>query len=1566
MKQSMDITELSQHVVDRYRHYLQTMFSFSDPELSASFEKALKAGNLSKGPWIGATPPFQRGRTPRELFTKILPEPPHEVFLQALVGNRALYRHQDEAISQIVQEQNVIVATGTGSGKTEAFLYPILLHLYQEHLKGELGSGVRALILYPMNALAYDQRERLGEICRKLEALQSPFRFTFGQYIGATPEDEKDTWRQARDHLDRRLPGELVLRSEMRETPPHILLSNYSMLEYLLLRPQDSLLFDRGRARRWTFLVLDEAHQYRGTKGTEMAMLLRRLKQRLREGGRSGSFRCIATSASLVSKEEDRAGVAHFATDLFGEPFLRQNVILSELEPIEEPESPIALNAQNYQTLLEILDKDFSEVQARAQVEALTHQLGIAVSTEEEDLATWVGALLERDQRTTTLRRKLTDHILDVKEAAETIFANEPQDHRLTVLTQLLSLLSKAKGPDTDSPLFIVRYHLFVRSLEGAFITFRPQKRVLLSRGGAKVGVNSEELSAVFELALCRECGQHYLVGRIDGHKFKEAVRDPSREAFGVCYLRPLDKSYEPHDEDKKKLKIRHLCVQCGTIGQPGLKRPTCNHSNSDWIQVLEEPRHTDKERTDQLKTCSVCGYNASGHDPVREIIYGNSGPQAVIATTLYQRLPQGRKRILAFADGRQDAASFAWYLEDSYRDVQNRSLILRAARQLAVAAGTEGLSLQDLVDEMLPQLRKLRPASETNLKLSRKAWHMLYREFLTDEVRISLEGTGLIRWRVQLPEWFELPPQLTQNPWNLSEEEARDLISFLLDTMRKSKAVELRAGDKVTIGRHDLGPTFSQMRLRIGKPRGTKGIQSWDGERTRRAKFLTRLLEGQGLPPSEAQDHAIEALRLIWEALTDGDHAPSPEERLLLRFKDGKVLNPDWWRLFVLLPEDTLYRCDTCGSLQTLSIKGLCPRYRCTGYLQPVVLSELSLNHYRLLYQAELPGNFRVEEHTAQLSPDQAQEYQKDFKGNRINVLSCSTTFELGVDLGELDVTFLRNVPPEPFNYAQRVGRAGRRSEPGFAITYCRRSPHDLYHFEKPNRMLGGKTRPPTLSLRNKKILVRHLVTWALSTFFREYPERFESVENFVGNWEHATLLADLEAFLHKHQEKIEVVFREIMPTDPTVTTELGLNEGRWIDKILNREGRLSLAVEEVLSDYQIAIELKKISSDNDDFTTAKWAKNRAKTIAGEDVLSFISRKAIIPKYGFPVDVVALDTQGTTPADRISLQRDLRIAIAEYAPTAEVMANKRIWTSSGLKRVKGRDEKTWAIHRYKKCHRHDVFCQWQKGEQEPELPCDCSATVFSYLVPRFGFIADRKSKEPTSGPQRLFSTRPFFVGLVDSVANCVQLPGKSPKPVMSLTKASQGSLVVLCEGRRGTGFYVCLSCGAGFRGRKKSPHTTPYGQSCDGELENFSLGHEFTTDVIRLEFHTSPPDVNDPIGFAYSLAYALSRAAAEILDVPLNDLNTTVSYREGTRVPPIVLYDDVPGGAGLVTRLEDGDLMKQCLELAQKRVNGDCGCGEHDSCYICLRSYRNQFMHDRLQRGSVYAYLQQILNNWV
>ena len=307
-----------------------------------------------------------------------------------------------------------------------------------------------------------------------------------------------------------------------------------------------------------------------------------------------------------------------------------------------------------------------------------------------------------------------------------------------------------------------------------------------------------------------------------------------------------------------------------------------------------------------------------------------------------------------------------------------------------------------------------------------------------------------------------------------------------------------------------------------------------------------------------------------------------------------------------------------------------------------------------------------------------------------------------------------------------------------------------------------------------------------------------------------------DFKAFLQGQRSALEKSLNAIVPGD--IAARVGLRGGEWIERIAGEskvaaggeESRLALAEAEVSSDYRNVIKLEEEAGIRRDYKTAEWAKRRANTIASEDVLSFLSRKVVIPKYGFPVDVVELDTQRVTQnqeTSQVSLQRDLSIAISEFAPTSQLVANKKVWTSYGLKKVA---EKEWERKSYKRCARHNIFLEWEVNDPEPPTPCEDRPPVLHYIIPRFGFVTNRdKPKDPSSRPVRVFTTRPYFAYSLAPEADTIEIPDKVP--LISVKKASPALMVVLSEGRRGTGFYVCVECGAGFRRREKT-HLTPLG----------------------------------------------------------------------------------------------------------------------------------------------------------
>ncbi len=1550
---------LAKEIASHYLRYLKTTFHFKDADLRRSFAEALdRERSLVNGPFMESAPLYKRGLECRALLREILGAGVEPQFLNALNPTRRLYTHQEDAIRRAHSGRNIVVATGTGSGKTEAYLYPILLDLHEEYRKGRRRSGVHALVLYPMNALAEDQRQRLGALAKRLGESDSAFKFTFGRYTGETPEDEHDHRREASRHRARRLLGEFVFRSEMRASPPDILLTNYSMLEYLLLRPDDSPLFDGGHGATWRFIVLDEAHQYRGAKGLEMGMLVRRLKDRLRRGGLEERLRCIATSASLGGPE-DREALARFAGELFDERFEARDIVLGETADAPAPRDRRLAPRTFVAIDRAIRARDAS---ARTRIESAAAEIRVVADRDLDDRGL-LHRILSYDPRVDSFRRMIADQPVEPRVLAGKVFDDElaPED-QLRAIESLASLAAWARDPesatepDEQAPLLNVRFHLFLRALEGAFVSLHPEKVVRLSRGTSSSGEGHDE--AVFEVALCRECGQHYLVGRRDDGKLKEAVRDTGQSDYSVAFFRPVDDEAQDGDE----IEYSRLCVQCGRIS-PKSKNPVnpeCGHGQ--MITVVEETIRDAHQ--DQARTCGACGYR--GPDPVREVVHGTDGPSAVIATSLVANLPADRRKVLAFSDGRQEAAFFPCYLEETYRSVRDRSVLLSIARTLAAGGGdAKEFSLETLTSEVGKALRdrSIIDESKDDLDVRRHAWTLVFREFLTDERRLSLEGVGLAKWTAHLPSDLKVPRRLREPPWSLGDCESRDLVQWLLDSLRSDFAVDLVAGKKITVEWEHLELQPSQNRAGIGDPRKRFGFKSWDGKGTRRTIFLQRLLNRRAGPDEAAVDEAQALLREVWDAFTGAGGA----EGLLSRAgDDGFRARSNWWRFRALDSSDKLFRCDICGAIRHHSIRGLCGRYRCPGLLREVAASDAALvsNHYRRLYEEErLPAALRAEEHTAQLDVEKAREFQRDFTEGKIHVLSSSTTFELGVDLGDLDAIFLRNVPPEPFNYAQRVGRAGRRAgNPGLAVTYCRRRPHDVVHFNEPQRMMAGRTAPPRLRWTNDKIALRHVAAVVLSAFFRTNEERFKSVEALCKSLESPEAVSDVRSFALENREPLTAALRAVVPAE--LADKIGIEDGTWIDNATGPESRLALAVAEASEDYRGVRAFQSEAAGSEEYGQAEWAKDRARTIASEDVISFLSRKAVVPKYGFPVDVVELDLhRGRRGASRealdVTLERDLAIAVGEFAPESEVVANKKVWKSCGLKRVAAKE---WPRRLYSKCTAHG-FRSWDTTDPLGTVCCD-QADRGQYVDPIFGFVADR-TKTPEDAkfrPQRQFTTRPYFVR-----------PAREDEPievlgVVRMWRTSPGHLAVLCEGRKGRGFYVCEKCGAGST-KPLGKHRTPLGSSCGGKALHVALGHEFLTDVLRVQFVVRPDSAHPAhpgVWFAHSLAYALHHGATDVLEVPATDLDVTVRLGSGdVALPEIVLYDNVPGGAGLVAELENREVFRLALSEALKRVEGGCGCGPDTSCYGCLRSYTNQFAHPHLARGPAAAYFKTVLARW-
>jgi len=1594
----IDPLKVTAEIRDSYARYLTTAFRLRDPRLQTLFRQEAAKFWFTNGPILEATPPFKTASLLSELIKEgILQEECEHLFPR--LQNNHLYLHQEKSIRKILGNRNVVLASGTSSGKTECFLLPIYNHLIREHKEGRLGPGVRALLLYPMNALANDQLRRLREIARIIEGKMPDLRITFGRYVGDTPETRNQGIEKFRltNPDEEPVKSELLSRAEMRENPPHILITNYAMLEYLLLRPEDSPFFDGKHARHWKFLVLDEAHIYNGANGIEMGMLIRRLKDRVCDG-KKGVLQSIATSATLVKAEEDFGKVAEFATNLFGEKFewvpeaeSRQDIIKGE-----KIETRITKETFLFQlTLYPILDRtirnfaDPVEIMERCydickEQGVPLHLIGQAKNESNNDAKKFLYNVLSNDKRIIELKRLLESGPTKLEDCIKQLVGSDSssaKDHE--AITSLVNLAVWAR-PDKDSlPLLPARYHLFVRAPEGVFVSFLPKPKIFLERRE-----KTDEGYAVFDLAACRRCGQEYLVGDVvEGiltHPFA-ATDTPRKNKYFLLWNDevPLqedeDEEVAVPEEIAEKGKAWRLCVKCGALSEDTLSCD-CKHEKNTVRTVVEIA-----PKNGILNKCYACGLKSI--NVVREFVFQQDAPAAVLATALFQNLEKRdvkEKKILAFSDSRQDAAFFAPYLDYTYRHILYRRLIVEVLQQNKAIRDYRLQTLCEDVLKLAEEKSLFGPDPMDEKQKKKEVWGWLLQEFCALDRRICLEGVGRLSFSIIPPKDWKPLHDLSAPPWNLSAEEALAVYKLLLDTLRFNKAITFPVDGPNP--QDEIFARFNRNReykFRAEKSDSKKGILSFLPAPARhntntRSEFLRKLykqLNGQ----EDDHNKCRELLSKIWDDLKTywidkGLHQFSdPKEGVLYQ------LDHRYWQVLPENSDFSRFVCNQCGTISSLNVRGVCPTFGCKGTLEQWSSSrrqeEIEKNHYRYLY-AHLPlVNMIAEEHTAQLKQDDASNVQQRFIRGHINVLSCSTTFELGVDLGSLETIFLRNVPPEPSNYIQRAGRAGRSLDSvGFTLTFAQLRSHDLTYFKEPEKMVEGRITPPVVEIRNEKIVRRHLHSIVLARFFKEYPEYFGNVDSFFLIEKPAVSgLEKLRGYLLGKPADILQSLKRTIP--PNLHNTFHLETWGWVKDFIEKDGSLEIADANIRDEYdslnkfyQAKVKLwidaqdqrvrDKINSD------MKWADDRMRTIKKRQLIDFLATNTVIPKYGFPVDVVELTPYSHIPAaKKIQLERDLRIAISEFAPSSQVVAKGYIWESAGLRVVRDR---TWPLYWYAICPNCGRYSQSPlTGDIPSSISCEgCKKAiarneVHKFITPIFGFVTSRESEPHRPGesrPKREFSTRPYFFDYKDVD------PGQKGFQIGKLgircQYSSGGELAVICKGRKGRGFHICFDCGAAFSERPKGAHRKPIGEQCfSGVRGPFHFGHTFRTDVLTFsldEYEFSKPTTKED--FWFSLLYAILDGASQGLGIRRQDLDGCLYPRAGKI--SLVLFDNVPGGAGHVKRIIDDEKnLREVLNSALSRVR-NCTCGPETSCYGCLRNYQNQFCHYQLKRGIILEFL--------
>jgi hypothetical protein len=695
--------------------------------------------------------------------------------------------------------------------------------------------------------------------------------------------------------------------------------------------------------------------------------------------------------------------------------------------------------------------------------------------------------------------------------------------------------------------------------------------------------------------------------------------------------------------------------------------------------------------------------------------------------------------------------------------------------------------------------------------------------------------------------------------------------------------------------------------------------------------------------------------------------------DKLLDVHKDSFDVDPNGFRIKPELVNARIdgfhsiewYRCDRCGRITSFNFDSLCPQFRCDGRLYATDTESLDGYHRKKVQESSL-FPMKVAEHTAQLGHEMARDYQHKFITGEINVLSSSTTFEMGVDVGELETVFMRNMPPSPANYVQRAGRAGRRTDSAaFALTFCRLANHDLAFFRDPSRMINGRILPPVFKLDNEKIVRRHIYATLLAAFWRQHDD-LKTAAHIFGDeaW------SDFSIFLGSLPEGILQYIYEFSP--PTMSRET-------VDSIINDFVRENGALSDVRTKYMAEVSgidaMESAAAAEKKYKIAERLKYDRNRLQGEPIIELFSRNNLIPKYGFPIDTVELAADltklhGYNRGDSgLRLQRDLFQAITDYAPGSEVIADKQIYTSQYIRLPPYTKKEAWLQHEYgicpnEKCgmlnispHYGDTNLKDKSGE------CKYCGSEYSvkgvFIVPEYGFIVSTKPpvKASTRAPSRGGRTDVFYIGDAFGKKE-LRTVFRFKGIVLTVTTSENDELAVINK----SDFAVCQRCGYTEKNPKRLPvikstksHNTPYGQECKNRtLIKKGLGHTFRTDVCMIS-------VNQYLETdeAYSILYAFLEGMAEFFDIDRHDIDGTVSRRRiksGEWDTVFVLFDKVPGGAGHSSRL--GAIDATALEgflAAGRNVVEKCTCGDRGdgnaACYSCLCNYSNQSLHDILKR---------------
>jgi ATP-dependent helicase YprA (DUF1998 family) len=1731
---TLDVPALARELHLQLERYIEAQYPIRHASVVAERHALLESTKvISQEPFIESTPGYTPGPSYSELALSLSISTALEELAQDIPAIPPhLYKHQAEALEAFIgHDHDLVVVTGTGSGKTETFLLPILIRSLEEaHLRPQAFTmpAMRALILYPMNALVNDQLTRLRALFgnprlaswfHRHYGTQRPVRF--GMYTSRTPypglmsidknnkqlqplldyylklENEqhkqmeelkaRGRWPeldlkglQSAAQVGKIMVGEhdyeLFTRHQMQLWCPDILITNYSMLEYMLMRPIERTLFQQTAdwlkqdASNTLLIVLDEAHLYSGVTGAEIALLLRRLQARL--GIDRNRVRYILTSASLDTGEAGQHSIIDFAATLV-DVRANQNpgfaIIHGQRNEAPSSNSLTCTPEQEASALASFdlsafTNRALDQVAGRAAIAELADKLGWLATLSYDDLPRYLGQKLPRLQAFRQLWNLTSGQAQAFEKIALRLFPTLDERTRGRATSALLALSSAARTED-DRPLLPVRAHMMFRGLPPVYACINPRctARRVTADGPGVIGALwlSPRLhctcgARVYELYAHRNCGALFLRAFAPDepadfywHEAGDLTRHDENDNKETLLL-----IGQPHPK-ATNLEPVYIHMMTGRVFSPNkhASKQAILDGDDELLRVFRPMQASSQRKgkqesfTDEGRphwaSCPVCRKGLQGRG-ITSLSTRGEQPFVNLTRRQFELQPPGitkpldldvvpnrGRKVLLFSDGRQRAARLA---RDLPREVELdtfRQALLLAVHQLSERTD------QQLVKMDIALYREFVAVCSKN--------HLFF--FDGDSQKLLLRHIHDFRESYEsdtgLAEHEDWPPDIPQM-YRLAL--LRQVADRFYSMQRMCAAVVEPAQISIRLKKKPLFARLQEDDLRaflicwiealLDESAFDASIASWDRQET---------VPGEGfkLASTSAKDSWNDAEKAA-EALLGYARTELQQLRTILvdefcEVKEGVAfLKPDKLAIRLTL-DSTWHQCEDCAQLIWLPLRDTCPNPRCgSKRLVQLPSDDPALRARTDFYREPIrqvianmhePMHLTAEEHTAQLSHRDTQQissttekYELRFQDiglapdrPAVDVLSCTTTMEVGVDIGSLLGIGLRTMPPRRANYQQRAGRAGRRSSAlSTVLAYSENGSHDAHYFEHPDEMISGALPGPKISQVNERLLQRHVQAALIQTFFREYLDTSKPSARQYG------YLSEALGAAHTFFDTSEA---------------FGLSGfERWLNQMLS--GTQPQLMQQVVAWLPDSIENKSLNaSQKRDFVRAVASKFLGKLHrVGEDLypqqinkgaadqqfdkstddlmlLDLLFDHGFLPTYAFPRDVrnFVIEEWNKDPKGnwRIGVRQrpdqSVDVALSEYVPGRELIVDKETYRVGGIyvDPFPGSTPANRVSSLFKREHYTFAFCGNCGYTQRMKTPyeatatrkctlCQSQLTIQEILDPPGFAPLGAKRQEPgqhqhsTSTPGGTITQ----VNLVLPLTDADDFGHVTAGGRVAWSYAEHRELLIANSGKAGDGFSVCQSCGAAAPGNPpwlEQTHDRPFlvpswmdtSRKCTapGGIWHGYLGHIFHSDLLLLRFQW-PNDVAYHVGHPWmqdaitTIAQAILLAATRLLDIATSELQVGWSYTIATReagsglstpsrMVDFFVFDTLSGGAGYATQVGQhiDPLLSRTLEILTD-------CPEHceRSCYRCLRTYANRIKHSHLDRHLGGTLLQAIL----